>query len=190
MKKIILSIGLISCLVLSVSAQVTISDVTLPATEKAGNTNLILNGGGTRVKMFMDIYVAGLYLTAKSSNGDAIAKANDPAAVRIQITSGLATSERMSEAVKEGFQKSTGGKTAPIQAKVDRFLKLFSLEPIVKTNVFELVYEPAVGVKVSKNGKLLDTIDGQDFKTALFGIWLGADPVDKNLKAGMLGVPK
>ena len=80
--------------------------------------------------------------------------------------------------------------TRPLTSGCSAILKLFSLEPIVKTNVFELVYESAVGVKVSKNGKLLDTIDGQDFKTALFGIWLGADPVDKNLKAGMLGVPK
>ena len=190
MKKITLTLGLMACLIISASAQMTISDVTLPATLSAGGTNLVLNGGGTRVKMFMDIYVAGLYLTAKSNNGDAIVKSNDAAAVRLQITSSLATSERMADAVKEGFQKSTGGKTAPIQAKVDRFLKLFSQEPIVKTNVFELVYEPGTGVKVSKNGKLLDTIDGQDFKTALFGIWLGNDPVDKNLKAGMLGTAK
>jgi hypothetical protein len=190
MKKISLTLGLMACLIISATAQVTISDVTLPGTLKAGNTNLILNGGGTRVKLFMDIYVAGLYLTAKNTNGDAIAKANEAAAVRLQITSSMATSERMADAVKEGFQKSTGGNTKPIQAKVDRFLKLFSQEPIVKTNIFELVYEPGVGVKVSKNGKLLDTIDGLDFKTALFGIWLGNDPVDKNLKAGMLGVPK
>jgi hypothetical protein len=44
-----------------------------------------------------------------------------------------------------------------------------------------------VGVKVSKNGKLLDTIEGQDFKTALWGIWLGAEPVEAKLKTGMLG---
>jgi hypothetical protein len=69
-------------------------------------------------------------LTAKSNNADAIVKSNGRSAVRLHITSGLVTSDRMSEAVKEGFQKSTGGKTAPIQAKIDRFVKLFSLEPI------------------------------------------------------------
>lgn len=190
MKKISLTLGLIVALVITASAQVTIGDATLPATIKAGNTNLVLNGGGTRVKMMFDVYVAGLYLPAKSNNGDAIVKSNDAAAVRIQITSGLATSDRMADAVKEGFEKSTGGKTAPIQAKVDRFLKLFKQEAIVKTNVFELVYEPGTGTKVYKNGKLLDTIDGQDFRTALLGIWIGADPVDAKLKAGMLGAAK
>jgi len=190
MKKLALTLSLISCLVISASAQQTISDVTLPATAKAGATTLVLNGGGTRVKMFIDVYVAGLYLPAKSNNGDAIIKSNDAAAVRIQITSGLATSDRMADAVKEGFDKSTGGKTAPIQAKIDRFLKLFKQEAIVKTNVFELIYEPAAGTKVYKNGKLLDTIEGQDFRTALLGIWIGADPVDAKLKAGMLGAAK
>ena len=187
MKKITLTLGLMACLIVTASAQITIDDVTFPATLKEGNNNLVLNGAGARVKLFMDVYVAGLYLTAKGNNADAIIKSNDASAVRLHITSGLVTSDRMSEAVKEGFQKSTGGKTAPIQAKIDRFVKLFSLEPIVKTNEFDLVYEPGVGVKVSKNGKLLDTIDGQDFKSALWGIWLGAEPVEAKLKTGMLG---
>lgn len=190
MKKISLTLGLVVALVISAAAQVTIGDVTLPGSIKAGNTSLVLNGGGTRVKFFMDIYVAGLYLPAKNGNADAIVKANEAQAVRLQITSGMATSDRMADAVKEGFEKSTGGKVAPIQAKVDRFLKLFKQEAIVKTNVFELVYEPNVGTKVYKNGKLLDTIDGMDFKTALFGIWLGNDPVEPKLKAGMLGQAK
>lgn len=190
MKKISLSLGLLLALLITATAQVTIGDVTLPGSLKAGNTNLVLNGGGTRVKFFMDIYVAGLYLPAKNSNADAIVKANEPQAVRLQITSNMATSDRMADAVKEGFEKSTGGKLAPIQGKIDRFLKLFRQEAIVKTNVFELVYEPAAGTKVYKNGKLLDTIEGMDFKTALFGIWLGNDPVEPKLKAGMLGQAK
>jgi hypothetical protein len=38
-----------------------------------------------------------------------------------------------------------------------------------------------------KNGKMLGTIEGLEFKKALFGIWLGNNPADKDLKAGMLG---
>ncbi len=160
------------------AAQLTVSGVTLPGTLKVGNNTLVLNGGGVRVKFFMDIYVAGLYVTTKGTNGDAIAKANEPSAVKIHIVSGMATSDRMKDAIAEGFKKSTGGNTAALQARIDKFVKLFSLEPIVKGDVFD---------NVSKNGKLLDTIDGLDFKTALWGIWLGGDPADKNLKAGMLG---
>jgi len=42
-------------------------------------------------------------------------------------------------------------------------------------------------VKAFKNGKLLSTTEGEDFKKALFGIWLGASPVDSGLKTAILG---
>ena len=134
----------------------------------------------------MDIYVGALYLTAKNTNPDAIIKADEASAVTIHIVSGMATSERMMDAIKEGFQKSTGGKTAPLQARIDRFIKLFAKEPIVKGNEFDNVYVPGEGLKVYKNGKLLDTIEGLDFKTALWGIWLCNEPADKGLKTAML----
>jgi hypothetical protein len=171
-------------------AQTTISGVTLPATFKAGNNNLVLNGGGVRVKLLMDMYVGSLYVTTKSNNGEAIAKANEPGAVRLHIVSSLVTTERMKEAIIEGFKKSTGDKTAPIQAKIDKFVKVFSLEPIVKGNEFDITYTPKEGVQIAKNGKVLETIEGLDFKTALWGIWLGNEPADKGLKAGMLGIAK
>jgi hypothetical protein len=173
-----------------VSAQTTIAGVTLPTTLKVGNTNLVLNGGGTRVKLFMDMYVAGLYVPTKSNSGDAIAKANEAGAVRLHIVSSLVTTDRMKEAIIEGFKKSTGGKTAPLQARIDKFVQVFSLEPIVKGNEFDVTYSPEEGTKAYKGGKLLQTIEGADFKTALWGIWLGNDPVDKNLKEGMLGGKK
>lgn len=172
------------------NAQTTISGVTLPATLKAGNTNLTLNGGGVRVKLFMDMYVAGLYVVTKSNNGDAIAKANEPGAVRLHIVSSLVTTDRMKEAILEGFKKSTGNKLAPLQARIDKFVAVFSLEPIVKGNEFDVTYTPEEGTKVYKGGKLLQTVEGADFKAALWGIWLGADPADKNLKEGMLGGKK
>lgn len=189
MKKI--SITLVSLFLListsQLNAQMTIANVTLPGNLKMGSTTLVLNGGGTRVKLFMDMYVAGLYLPAKSSDANAIVNANDAASVRLNIVSGLVTTDRMKEAIIEGFKKSTGGKTAPIQAKIDKFVSLFSLEPITKGNLFELNYTPGVGVVVAKNGKILATIEGLDFKSALWGIWLGNEPADKGLKAGMLG---
>jgi hypothetical protein len=42
-------------------------------------------------------------------------------------------------------------------------------------------------VKAYKNSKLQVTIEGLEFKKALIGIWLSADPVDADLKTGLLG---
>ena len=190
MKKSITTFGFCLFLLVAttqINAQTVVSGVAVPATYKAGNNNLVLNGAGVREKLFMDMYVGALYVPAKNNNADAIIKANEPAAVTIHIVSGLVTSDRMTDAIKEGFKKSTGDKTGPIQAKIDKFIKVFSQEAIVKGNQFDLVYVPGVGLQVSKNGKLLDTIDGLDFKTALWGIWLGGEPADKGLKTGLLG---
>jgi hypothetical protein len=52
--------------------------------------------------------------------------------------------------------------------------------------MFDITYQEA-GVVVYKNKKELGTIQGLNFKKALFGIWLGKDPADSKLKKAMLG---
>lgn len=168
-------------------SQMTINDVTMPATIKVGEQNLSLNGAGLRKKVFFKLYVAGLYVTNKSKDGSALASADEPIGIRLQITSGMVSSDNMSEAIADGFKKSTGGNTAPLQKKIDSFVAAFKQDAIVEGNIFEMFYVPGKGVETYKNGKLLTTIEGHDFKKALFGIWLGNDPVDSDLKKGLLG---
>jgi hypothetical protein len=92
----------------------------------------------------------------------------------------------MTEAVLEGFETSTGGNTAPVQADIDRFISVFD-DPIKEGDEFSLVYVPGKGVNVLKNGKYQDTIGDLAFKQALFGIWLAETPVDDDLKSELLG---
>lgn len=186
MKKTLLII-LAAIASLPLSAQVEIGGVKVPSNLKVGEKLLELNGAGIRKKAIFEIYVGALYVDKKGSDGVALAKANEPMAARLTITSGMVTSDKMYESTLEGFKKSTGGNTTPIQASIDKFVGLFKKEAITKGDVFMMLYTPNVGVSVSKNGKVLETIAGLDFKTALFGIWLGKDPVDEGLKNGMLG---
>lgn len=180
-------VALAFCMMLESKAQLTINGVSLPAKLKTSTTELTLNGGGVRKKAFFKVYVLGLYLQEKSKDAASIVKNNEEMAVRLQITSGVVNSSNLSEAIKEGFGKSLGGKVAPLQAKIDAFIGIFSKEEIKEGDVFTLDYVPNVGVKSFKNGKILATIEGEDFKKALFGIWLGADPVDASLKTSILG---
>ncbi len=174
-------------LTLSMQAQVTINGVTLPAKLKAGDGNISLNGGGIRKKAFFKLYVGGLYLSEKSSDAAAIVSADKPMAVKLQITSSMISSDNMSEAILEGFEASTGGKTEPLKAKITAFVNTFKKEEIKEGNVFDIIYIPGKGVESYKNGKLQGTIVGIDFKKALFGIWLGSKPADDDLKTAMLG---
>ena len=168
-------------------AQTTINGITLAARLKRDNTELVLNGGGIRKKMFLKLYTAGLYLAAKSNNAGEIKDADKTIAIQLTITSGMINSNNMSEAIQEGFGKSLKGNTAPLQSKIDQFITTFKKEAIKEGDVFELWYVSGEGVKSFKNGKLQSTIPGLDFKKALFGIWLSDTPVDEDLKKGLLG---
>ena len=169
------------------TAQVTYNDVTLPATMKAGDKTINLNGGGIRKKLFFKLYTGGLYLEEKTSDANKIINSDMGMAVKLQITSSMISSENMSEAINEGFGKSTKNNTAPLKEKIAKFVATFGKEEIVEGNVFDIVYVPGKGVESYKNGKLQSTIEGMNFKKALFGIWLCGEPADEDLKAGMLG---
>ena len=107
--------------------------------------------------------------------------------IKLHIVSGKITSERMTDAINDGFQKSAGDNLAALQDKIERF-KSFFAEQIEVDDIFDIGYIPGEGVTVHKNGEPVGTIEGLDFKQAVFGIWLGNDPADKGLKKKMLGL--
>lgn len=185
MKKILFVLAL--AFTFDTFAQLTLNGVTLPAKVKGTKGDLILNGGAIRKKAFFKVYVIGLYLGQKSKDAAAIIKNNEEATVQLQITSSVVSSSNMSEAIEEGFDKSLKGNTAPLKAKIDAFIATFKKEAIKEGDVFVLNYVPGLGVRTSKNNKLIATIEGEDFKKALFGIWLGPDPIDSGVKTGILG---
>jgi hypothetical protein len=93
----------------------------------------------------------------------------------------------MIDAVNEGFEKATNKNTAPIKSDIESFITAFK-EEIKVGDVYDINYSPEKGVSVLKNNKLVKTVGGNlAFKKALFGIWLGEDPADDDLKDGMLG---
>jgi len=157
----------------------------LPNTLQAGNAKLVLNGSGARTKYLIKMYLAGLYLTQPSSEPSVIIAANTSMAIRLEITSGLVTQEKLVESLNEGFEKATLGKPEPIRTEIDQFRRCFANE-IAKGDVFDIVYLPAHGVIVAKNGKRQGVVPGLAFKKALFGIWLSENPADKDLKRAML----
>lgn len=168
------------------SAQTEIGGATLPNTLEYGSEKLILNGAGVREKFWMDMYAGGLYLKNKSGDATEIMNNDEAMALKLHIVSKMITSKRMMDAVNEGFENATGGNTAPIQAEIKKFISFFEDE-INKGDIFDLVYLPERGSVIYKNGKESGTIQGMEFKKALFGIWLSDEPADDDLKKGMLG---
>lgn len=169
------------------TAQTKVGAVTLPNTVTVGGEELALNGAGIRKKaMILKLYSGGLYLGSPSTDAKAIINANENMSIKLHITSGFVSSEAMSEAVSDGFDASMDGDTSSLSAEIKKFIGFFSDE-IVENNVFDITYDKDRGVVAYKNNVELGAIKGMAFKKALFGIWLGNDPVDSKLKKAMLG---
>lgn len=150
---------------------------------------LVLNGGGIRTKFFMDIYVAGLYLTEKNNDYLAIMDQDETMAIKIEIVSKLITSERFKEATEAGFLRTTNNDPSMIREQIDKAMKVFDAEFNVG-DVFDIVYVKGQGTKFYKNGSFIANVEGMEFKKALFGIWIIDKPSHKceKLRLGMLGI--
>jgi len=163
-----------------------VGKVELPDSMMAGMDELLLNGAGFRVKFFIKMYVGGLYLKQKDNNPEKIINSDESMALRLHIVSSLISTKKMTDAIDDGFQNSTGGNIASFKSDIVKF-KSFFAEEIKKGDIFDIIYVPAVGISVYKNKNLKGAIQGFDFKKAVFGIWLGEKPADSNLKRKMLG---
>ncbi|GHA35100.1 chalcone isomerase [Salinimicrobium marinum] len=169
------------------TAQTKVGGITMPNTETYKNHKLVLNGSGVREKMWIDLYAAGLYLNQKNGDAASILNSDEPMAIKLHIVSKLISSDKMVDAVTEGFENSTKGNTAPIQKEINQILGYFK-EDIKKNDVFDLVYLPSEGGVVAyKNGEEKGVIKGMEFKKGLFGIWLSNRPADDGLRGDLLG---
>jgi len=169
------------------NAQTQVGDATLPNQITIEGTDLVLNGAGIREKVVFDLYAGGLYLKSKSSDAKSIINADETMVIKLDIVSKFVSSSKMTEAVDEGFEASTDDNIGPLEDRIEKF-KSFFKDEIVKTNVFDIAYIKGVGSVVYKNGTKIGVVEGMDFKKALFGIWLGEDPADEDLKEGLLGI--
>lgn len=161
--------------------------VVVPRTISFENKTLELNGYGTRSKMFMDVYVQALYLSRLSQDDKDILESDSEMAIRIQITSSLVSSRKLTRNMEIGFEKSAGDNLNALRPRIEE-LKVLLSDEIVEKDVFNLIYNPVdTSVHVFKNDKLKGKIQGFDFKKALFGIWLSKKPVDDKLKNELLG---
>ncbi|HSM62351.1 MAG TPA: chalcone isomerase family protein, partial [Gillisia sp.] len=98
---------LFAMVTISSSAQTMVAGVSLPNTVTFEGEKLTLNGAGVREKFWMDMYAGALYLDKKNADANGIINGNQPMAIKLHIVSKLITSEKMIDAVNEGFENAT-----------------------------------------------------------------------------------
>ena len=162
----------------------TVAGITFPPKTVVNGQNVIYNGSGLREKYTFDLYVAALYLSRPSMDAGKIITDDDELALHIEIVSSKVTKDKFVETVKECFSKSSHGKAT--SDEISKFMGFFN-SPFKVGDKIHLEYSPGIGVTVLKNDAKLGVMKGLEFKKALFSIWLGTSPADKNLKNGLLG---
>ena len=161
-----------------------VAGVSLPETTTIDGKTLTLNGMGLRKKMVFKVYVAGLYLETPSRDAATVISSDQVKRMQLSVLRSL-SSHQVSEAIEEGFEKNSKANMAALKPKLE---KLETMIPNVeKGDQILLTYVPGKGTVVSAKNVEKGVIEGKDFADALFSVWLGASPVQEDLKKALLG---
>jgi hypothetical protein len=180
MRKVVLALACVCVLSMSLLAA-TLADVTLPDTITVNNQKLVLNGLGLRTKLFVKVYVGGLYVEKKTSDPAAIIQADAPKRVVMHFIYDPSR-EQMVDSFKEGFESNAPGK---FKADVEKWLA--AQEALKKGDELVATYVPGTGTTLTIKGKDKLTVPGLPFAQAVFSVWFGPKPPTADLKNGMLG---
>jgi len=167
-----------------------IEKVNFPEEMSVGSQKLVLNGAGVRAKkklgMNFKVYVAGLYLNAKSSEATAII--NSPATKVLELVFLRDVDrETLQEAWQEGFANNCKG---DCETAKDHFMAFNDTMVDVKENSrLKMTFDKdgvAIDLKGAKRSKNAQII-GETFKKILLAIFIGDSPPTPELKKALLG---
>ncbi|MFM9913698.1 MAG: chalcone isomerase family protein [Methylophilaceae bacterium] len=167
---------------------VEIHGVKIAETAQVGDTTLVLNGAGTRIKVFFKVYVTALYVSAKKT--DAATILEDSGTKRVNLTFlREADADQFITAMNEGLNdNNSAAALAALSSQLKTFRQMIvSVGEVNPGDVVTLDYLPGKGTQVLFNGKSLGIVTGEQLYTALLKIWLGEHPVDTALKKALLG---
>jgi len=165
-----------------------LAGVTLPESVVVAGESRLLNGLGLRLATFfkVKVYVAGLYVTEKSSDAAKLLADSSSKLVRLFFLRDV-DAETLRDAFADGFEKSCRPEECQrLAASVKSFVALQSDVKKGGTLDFELL--PAE-IVVKKDGKETGRIAAPGLGQVILRIWIGENPPNAELKAGLLGTP-
>jgi hypothetical protein len=190
--KALLAAIFLACAMGQNASAAEVGSVKLDDSVKVAGKELKLNGAGMRTKLFVKVYVAGLYLTDKKTNVDDILKAEGPRRVAIHFVRNL-SSDDFGDAFMAGLIKNTNdAEKSRLASQISKFGELFGMvQGVSKGDVLTLDWMPGTGTLVTLNGKKVGEVSSEVAAyNAILRIWLGDRPADEKLKKAMINAPK
>ncbi len=164
-------------------AQTKVGSVHFNDVDVFGDSELMLNGAGTRDRM----YAMALYLDFEVNgveDGIMVAEKDDTMAITLKVTSSL-EGEELKEIVRNGIERATDGNSYLLENQIRDFINILPKD-IKKYDIFRILHKKGGDLMVYRNKELLGKMNHPEFKKALFKIWLGENPVDSELKKNLL----
>lgn len=162
----------------------SLAGVTMDDTVMVNGTNLKLNGLGLRKKLWIKVYVGGLYLEHPTTNAEKASSSKEVKKMVMRFMTNKATKSKMDGGWDEGFEENYAHFDA-IKARVEKFKSFFG--DMKDGDVVEMTLIPGKGTTVVINGTEKGTIEGDDFQEALVRVWVGPEPPTDSFKEGLLG---
>ena len=160
--------------------------VDFPDQAQVDGSSLTLNGLGMRqaTVLKVNVYVAALYVAKPSSDPNALLSSTTPTELILQFVRNVGADD-LRKGWSEGFEKNAKGQ---LPALKERIAELNGWMTDVKTgDRLTFIHKPGAGIQVDVKGATKGIVKGDDFAKAFLSIWLGADPPNPEVKAGMLG---
>ena len=154
-------------------------------------SELQLNGTGVRAVAWFKGYAAGLYLSRASTTMAQVLAAAGAKRLQLRMLQDVPAAEFV-KALKKGVERNTAAAELPaLQAPLQRFGdQIAALGKVRKGDRVDLDLDPARGLLFSVNGTLRgEPLPGDALYNALLRAFLGEQPYDDKLKAGLLAGP-
>jgi hypothetical protein len=187
-KRILMPLALVLALGTGVAHGKECKGVSFPDQAQVDGSSLTLNGLGLRqaTMLKVNVYVAALYVAKTSSDAGALLGSNTPSELILQFVRDVGADD-VRKGWSEGFEKNAKDQLPALKERIATLNGWMT--DVKKGERLTFVRKPGVGLQVDVNGAVKGVVKGDDFSKAFLSIWLGAEPPNPEIKAGMLGGP-
>lgn len=153
--------------------QVTFGDWTVP-----------LRGAGKASWMTFDLYTAALWVGEDAKTSDDILKADVPKRLVLHYH----RSVKREDIIKGTMKMLEKRKDLDLEALRPRLDALHAaLVSVERGDEYTITWMPGRGLEVALNGRVISTVEGDDFGAPYMGIWLDDPPISDSLRKKLLG---
>jgi hypothetical protein len=138
-----------------------------------------------RYKIFFKGYVAALYLDPGEDRARVLGDV--PRRLEIEYFWSI-PADAFAGITSDGIARNVDERTLEsLQARIEQLNGLY--RDVRPGDRYALTYLPGIGTELALNGEPRGLIEGADFASALFALWLGESALDASLRQQLLATP-